>query len=195
VGEIALQTYRSDKGIAILRLANKFEGYVTDLTAPIREKIRQELNGEDAGDRAHRLADELVKRLRENGPAELARLKSRRDVKIQRSMYLSKTSPDGEAGLMPATLAGQIKTKMLKEGATTTGATEAEAIYGNLIAGDYKDWAYVVVIEDSVQVAPDVKDEEFLADVRKKELEELAKARATQANQLVASADWKDAAK
>jgi hypothetical protein len=194
VGEVAHQVYRSDKGFAILRLANKFEGYSTDLTGPIREKIRQELGRDGAGDRARRLADELVIRLRANGAAEVARLKNRNDLKIQHSLYITKTSPDGESGLMPATLASQIKTKMLKpEG--TPGSLEAEAIYGSLVSGDRKDWAYVVVVEDSVQIAPDVKEEDFLADVRKQEAQELAKARVTQANQLVANAGWTDAAK
>ena len=63
-----------------------------------------------------------------------------------------------------------------------------------LVGGDRKDWAFVVVVEDTVQVAPEVKDQEFLAEVRRHEAEEVSKARAARASKLVADAEWKEAA-
>ena len=200
VGEVAHQTYRSDKGCALLRIAQKYEGYATDLTAPIREKIKQDLVRDSAGLRARRLADELVTRIRANGAPEIARLKNRSDVKIQRSAYVAESTPEGDTGLTPPALASQVKSKFLKTPETppateTPPAAEAQAIHGDTMTGDRKDWAYVVVVEDSVQKATEVKDEDFFGDVRRRETEEVAKARVSHASKLVASAEWKDAAK
>ena len=200
VGEVAHQIYRSEKGCALIRIAHKIESYATDLTAPIREKIRQELTKEAAGARARRLADELVTRIRANGSAEIARLRNRGDVKIQCSTYVAESTPDAETGLTPPALASQVKSKFLKAPETPPATeaapkAEAQAIHGDAMGADRKDWSYVVVVEDSVQKAPEVKDEDFFGDVRRRELEEATKARVTHASKLVASAEWKDVVK
>ena len=199
VGEVANQVYRSDKGYALIRIAFKIESYATDLTGPIREKIREDLMREGASGRARRLADELVSKIKQNGAAEVAKLKKRADVKIQHSAYFGQNSPDAESGLSPTSLSQQIKSTVLKTNdtpkppGTPEDVMEAQAIHGSMLGGDRKDWSYVVVVEDAVQIAPEVKDEDFLGDVRQREREELAKARVTQAAKLVASAEWKDA--
>jgi hypothetical protein len=92
-------------------------------------------------------------------------------------------------------LVQQAKSKLLKPASepVTAGGIEAQAVYGDLVGGDRKEWAYVVVVEDTVQVAPEVKDQEFLSDVRRHESEEIGKARAAQASKLVANAEWKEA--
>jgi len=200
VGEVSNQVYHSDKGYALLRIAQKIEGYPTDLTGPIREKIRQEIHKAGAAERAKRLADEIVTRIRANGAAEIARLKKRPDVKIQHSAYLTQTSPDGDSGLAPVSLAQQVKTKLLKPAADPAapepaGGTEAQAIHGDAVGGDRKDWSFVVVVEDSVQVAPEIKDDEFMMEVRRREAEEVAKARVKRAETLVAGAEWTEADK
>ena len=51
------------------------------------------------------------------------------------------------------------------------------------------------MVEDSVQVAPEVKDEDFLMDVRKHESQEINRVRNDHARKLVANAEWKDAEK
>ncbi|HEU4339452.1 MAG TPA: hypothetical protein VFS19_05245 [Planctomycetota bacterium] len=198
VGEVANQVYRSDKGYSLIRIAFKIESYATDLTGPIREKIRQDLRSEGAGGRARRLADELVSRIKANGASEVAKLKKRGDVKIQHSAYIGQALPDAESGLTPAALVQQIKSTVLKTTDTPKppgapqDAMEAQAIHGTLLGGDRKDWSYVVVVEDAVQTAPEVKDEDFLSEVRQKEREEAAKARVNQAQKLVESAEWRD---
>jgi hypothetical protein len=198
-GEVAHQIYRSEKGVSLIRIAKKMESYATDLTGPIREKIREDLLRDRTGERARRLADELVSKIKSGGAAELARLKSRTDLKIQRSTYVSDSTPDAEAGLVPNTLAQQVKEKFLKAPENPVPGAPAEiadvqAIHGDMLGGDRKDWSYVVIVEDSVQKSPEVKDEDFFGEVRRRELEEVAKARVKQAEKLVANAEWKDAA-
>lgn len=194
VGEVGNQIYRSEKGLALLRVDHKTEGYELDLTAPIREKIRKELEQGGAGDRARRLATDLESRIREKGAPEIARLRNRKDVKIQRSTYLAQTTPDSESGLFPASLAQQVRTRMLKP-PSDAHATEVQVVSGSALGDDRKDWSYVVIVEDAVQVAPEVKDEEFLGEVRRKEVAALAKAKESRVTELVAQAEWKDAAK
>ena len=198
VGEIAHQIYQSDKGVSLIRISNKVEGYASDLTSAIREKIRQDLMKDRVAGRAKKLATEIVSRIKANGSPEVERLKNRPDVVIQRSSYLSAATPDADSGLVPPSLAQQVKSKILRPTAPDPMALvkptgiEAQTIDGDVVGGDRRDWAFIVVVEDSVQVSPEVKDEEFLRDVRRHEGEELARARGLQAAKLVSSAEWKD---
>jgi hypothetical protein len=194
VGEIRNEVYPSEKGFALLRLDHKYEGYELDLTAPIREKIRKDLERGAAGDRSRRLATDLESRIRANGAAEVARLRARKDVKLQRSTYLAQTTSDSESGLLPVSLAQQVKSRMLKPSGDA-GGPEVQVVSGAMLGEDRKDWSYVIVVEDSVQVAPEMKDEEFLGEVRRKETSELSKAKAGRAQELVAQSEWRDATK
>ncbi len=194
VGEVGNQVYHSDKGYALLRIARKIEGYPSDLTGPIRAKIRQDLVRDAAGERARDFAVELVKRIREKGAAEVARLKMRSDLAIQRSTYVTPSTSDADTGLKPPALAQQVKSLVQKLPADLPpGGIEAHSIDGNLMGDNRKDWSYVVVVEDAVQIAPEVKDEDFLQEVRRAEMQELTKARANRARELVKYAEWKDA--
>jgi hypothetical protein len=199
LGEVGNQIYRSDKGVALIRVANKIEGYETDLTAPIREKIRQELSSQDPSNRARLLANDLEQRIRKNGKAEIEKLRGRTDVTVQTSQYLNLGSPDAESGLVPPLLAQQIKGKFLRKSESgmpkppSTDAAEVQVITGDLVGGDRKDWCYVVVVDDEVQVAPDVKDEEFLSDVVRREALEVAKQREERMTLTMRTAEWRDA--
>jgi hypothetical protein len=201
VGEVANQIYRSDKGFALIRLDHKLDGYALDLTGPIREKIRQDLLKESASERARSLAVQIESRIRANGASEIERLRRRPDIKLQRSLYLSQTTPEAETGLTPSSLVQQIKTKVLKAADSAPPSSEAarsvevQTIDGGLLGGDRKDWSYVVVVEDSVQIAPEIKDDEFFAEVRRKEAAEVARAKTNRASDLVTQAEWMAAAK
>ena len=140
VGDIRNEVYPSEKGFALLRLDQKFEGYEIDLTAPIREKIRKDLERGAAGERARRLATELESRIRKDGAAEIARLRSRSDVKFQRSTYMAQTTSDSESGLVPVTLAQQIKSRLLKPSPDPT-ATEVQVVSGAMLGDDRKNWS------------------------------------------------------
>jgi len=191
----------SGKSKALIRLAKEIERYAPDLTGPVREKIRADLLQERVKGRAQAYADQLVRRIQDKGPSELAKLQGRRDIQVQRSCYLTSKTGDNETGLKPSQLSQQVKNQFLTtnkspdaDPTSKPNKVEAAAIAGHLVGANWDSWAYVVVVEDAVQVPPDANDEEFLRDVRTRESEEVYKSRAARAAQLVASAEWKESA-
>ncbi|HEY3226030.1 MAG TPA: hypothetical protein VGK61_03420 [Planctomycetota bacterium] len=201
VGQVANLLYRSEKGVALIRIANKIEGYAPDLSGPVREKIRGDLLQERVKGRAQALADQLVRRIQEKGPAEVAKLQGRRDIQIQRSGYITSKTADNETGLKPSQLSQQVKNQFLAanknpdaDPAAKSDKIEASTVAGHLVGSNWESWAFVIVVEDAVQVPPDPNEDEFLRDVRTREMDELVKSRTARAAQLVASAEWKEAA-
>jgi len=199
VGQVANLIYRSDKGVALIRIANKIEGYAPDLTGPVREKIRADLVLERAKGRAKALAEQLVRKIQENGSSEVAKLEARGDVQIQWSGYINAKTADNETGLKPSQLSQKVKDQFLSgskpadpDPNAKPNRTEAAAISGHDVGATWDSWSYVLVVEDAVQVPPDPNDAEFLRDVQAREADEVYKSRGARAAQLVASAEWKD---
>jgi hypothetical protein len=188
VGEVANRLHRTDKGISLFRIAHKVEGYDSDLTEPIREKISKELAQNRRKGRAARLAQELSVQIRETGEAAVAKLRARLDCEIQRSIHFNSKGTDS-IGIEPAGLAQQVRT--FASSPDSSKLYGAQVIAGDQVGGDRGSWSFLVVVDDIAQAAPDFNPEEFRRQVKEREDEEHDRLYKARMDQVVQIAEWK----
>jgi len=141
------QKIKTSKGTALFRLSAKVDAKESGISDRIREAIVKELQKEQVKKRTQQLANNVVQEISTHG-MNAARKKYTLDWHVTRYFKL-----DGETGIEDAALgqsiAQQVRGKQLLPG-------KATMLSGAMMRNrDKADWAYVVYLEDVVEVPPD----------------------------------------
>ncbi|MBI4563274.1 MAG: hypothetical protein HY716_01095 [Planctomycetes bacterium] len=191
VGSLAERLWRTDKGYVLFRIARKVEGYLPDLTEPIREKILRELRVEKKRQWAERIAQEVIDRLQNGGDSALARILDDERLEVQRSVYFTEDAA-GDLGLKPSALATHVKQIVFPPNLPAAKRHAATLLHGERVAADRNLWAYVVFLEDLVAAPPQSNPETFLHRRDEQEAQARAERMRARRDELLALADWRD---
>lgn len=181
VGDIS-QKVRTSKGVVLFRLSKRIDSMDPGITERVRESIVKELQKEQIKKKVQQVANNVVQEITTHGMIS-ARLKYPLDWRLTRYFKLG----GGETGIEDAQLGQAISRQVagLKPGKATMlpGA--------NLQNKDKADWAYVVYLEDMVDVPPDDASSQFNGQRRGLDEEARKKYRDVYILDLVKNADVK----
>ena len=151
VGEIS-QKVRTSKGVVLFRLSKRVDAMDPGITERIRESIVKELQKDQIKKKTQQVANNVVQEITTHGMIS-ARLKYPLNWRLTRYFRLG----GGETGIDDAQLGQAISRQVggLKPGKATMLAGTS------LQNKDKADWAYVVYLEDMVDVPPDDASSQF----------------------------------
>jgi len=152
LGDVS-QKIKTSKGTALFRLSAKVDSKESGISDRVREAIVKDLEKEQVKKRTQQLANNVVQEISKHGMIA-ARKKFKADWHVTRYFKL-----DGETGIEDAALgqgiAQQVRGKQLLPG-------KASMLSGAMLRNREKaDWAYVVYLEDLVEVPPDDVNAQF----------------------------------
>ena len=151
VGDIS-QKVRTTKGVVLFRLSKRIDALDPGITERIRESSVKELQKEQIKKKTQQVANNVVQEITTHGMIS-ARLKYPLDWRLTRYFRLG----GGETGIEDAQLGQAISRQV-------SGLKPGKAM---MLAGastqnkDKADWAYVVYLEDLVDVPPDDASSQF----------------------------------
>ena len=151
IGDIS-QKVRTSKGVVLFRLSKRIDALDPGITERVRESIVKELQKEQIKKKTTQVANNVVQEITTHGMIS-ARLKYPIDWRLTRYFKLN----GGETGIEDAQLGQAISRQAggLKPG-------KAMMLPGtNVQNKDKADWAYVVYLEDLVDVPPDDASSQF----------------------------------
>ncbi len=168
VGDFSLMA-KTDKGSVIYRLNVKDAPYEPGPSGPIADRIKKLVVAEKRKEWAKKDADEIVKQIEAAATSErevarksqaklamLARLREQQPGIFLVSDYF-KSNESGNFGLENAALASAVKTQITQPPPAGTEMTAGHtvAIAGDSVGGDKKDWGFVAVVDDIINLVPD----------------------------------------
>jgi len=151
VGDIS-QKIRTSKGVVLFRLSKRIDSLDPGITERVRESIVKELQKEQIKKKTTQVANNVVQEITTHGMIS-ARLKYPIDWRLTRYFKLN----GGETGIEDAQLGQAISRQVggLKPG-------KAMSLPGTSVQNkDKADWAYVIYLEDLVDVPPDDASTQF----------------------------------
>jgi len=151
VGDIS-QKIRTSKGVVLFRLSKRIDSLDPGITERVRESIVKELQKEQIKKKTTQVANNVVQEITTHGMIS-ARLKYPLDWRLTRYFKLN----GGETGIEDAQLGQAISRQVggLKPG-------KAMSLPGTSVQNkDKADWAYVIYLEDLVDVPPDDASTQF----------------------------------
>jgi len=150
-GDIS-QKVRTSKGVVLFRLSKRVDALDPGITERVRESIVKELQKAQISKKTQQVANNVVQEITTHGMIS-ARLKYPLDWRLTRYFKLG----GGDTGIDDAQLGQAISRQVsgLKPG-------KAMMLPGtNIQNKDKADWAYVVYLEDMVDVPPDDASSQF----------------------------------
>ena len=145
IGDIS-QKVKTSKGVALFRLSKKIDSQESGISDRVRESIVKELQKEQIKKKVQQVANNVVQEITTHGMIS-ARAKHPLDWRLTRYFRLG-----GDAGIEDAALGQAIGQQLY-----SAKAGVAQVLSGSMLRGskDKADWAYVVYLEDLVEVPPD----------------------------------------
>ena len=164
---------KTDKGAALFRLNVKEDSYVPDLTEPVKLQIIRELAKEKLKGRSGKAAQEIVAKINATPSARMQTFMQFRETRPElfKQTIWFKSNVSSDLGTGEFALGNAIKDAV--NGAPDPQAGVAIKIDGEKVGGEKRDWGFLAVIEDVVNLMPD--DVDKLLNAKRKEDEDGSK--------------------